>query len=250
MRLAPGLRLESHEEVGSTNSLAFERARAGDPGNLWIRADEQTQGRGRLGRDWSSPRGNLFASFLAIDPAPVSRVAELPLLAAVALSEAVDLATGAYQLARLKWPNDLLIEGAKLSGILLEAETLSDKRLAVVLGFGVNCVTHPELPQYPSTDLTALGYWVTAEQLLTHLAERLAFWLENWQQENGFSPVRAAWLARAAHLGQKITVRGSNEEVTGTFRDLNAQGHLVLKLDTGEERTIFAGDVFLPGLEP
>ncbi|WP_417680040.1 biotin--[acetyl-CoA-carboxylase] ligase [Roseibium sp.] len=247
---APGLRFEHHDTVGSTNTLAFERARAGDPGRLWISAGEQTQGRGRLGRDWASPRGNLFASHLLIDPGPANRLGELPLLAAVALAEAVDLETGAYHLAKLKWPNDLLIEGAKLSGILLEAETLPDKRLAVVLGFGVNCVSHPELSLYPSIDLTALGYRVTAEGLLAHLSTRLAHWLENWQKADGFLPVRAAWLARAAHLGQKITVRNASDEISGTFLDLNTQGHLVLRLDSGEPRTIYAGDVFLPDLKP
>lgn len=179
----------------------------------------------------------------------MERLGELPLLAAVALAEAVDKATGAHHLAKLKWPNDLLIDGAKLSGILLEAETLSDKRLAVVLGFGVNCVSHPQLSLYPSVDLTGLGYRVTAEGLLGHLSARLAEWLENWQKADGFLPVRAAWLARAAHLGQKITVRNASDEISGTFLDLNAQGHLVLGLDTGEQRTIFAGDVFLPGLK-
>jgi len=171
-------------------------------------------------------------------------------VAAVALAEAVDRATGAHHLAKLKWPNDLLVEGAKLSGILLEAETLADKRLAAVLGFGVNCVSHPELSLYPSVDLAALGYRVTAEGLLAHLSERLAERLENWQKADGFLPVRAAWLERAAHLGQKVTVRNASDEVSGTFLDLNAQGHLVLRLDNGDLRTIFAGDVFLPGLKP
>ena len=192
----------------------------------------------------------MFASVLLIDPAPANRIAELPLLAAVALSEAVDLATGAHHLAVLKWPNDLLVSGAKLSGILLEAETLADKRLAVVIGFGVNCVSHPELGLYPSTDLAGLGYRVSAETLLEHLSNRIAARLDPWRKPGGFQEIRKAWLARAAHLGQKITVRVSSEDVTGIFLDLDEQGHLVLRLDNGDQRTIFAGDVFLPGFEP
>jgi BirA family biotin operon repressor/biotin-[acetyl-CoA-carboxylase] ligase len=244
---APGFRLERHGSVGSTNSLAFDRARAGDKGQLWITAEAQTEGRGRRGRDWESPKGNLFASLLLIDPAPFKHVAELPLLAAIALAEAIDQAAGTHQLCRLKWPNDLLVGGAKLSGILLEAETVHDNRTAVVVGFGVNCACHPELGLYPSADLAGLGYRVSAEQMFQHLAERIAARLERWQSGKGFDEVRKAWLARAAHLGQKITVRIPDNEITGTFLDLDPQGHLVVGLDNGTVKTIFAGDVFLPG---
>ncbi|MCW1404500.1 biotin--[acetyl-CoA-carboxylase] ligase [Novosphingobium sp. MW5] len=162
---APDFRIEEHESVSSTNNLCFERARSGHAGGLWIRAQMQTEGRGRRGRDWQSPRGNLFASLLLIDPQPADRIGELPPVAAVALSEAVDKSAGTLQLVSLKWPNDLLVDGAKLSGILLEAETLGDGRQAVVIGFGVNCVSHPPLSLYEATDLRSLGFQVTAERL-------------------------------------------------------------------------------------
>lgn len=244
---APDFRFVELETVGSTNSLCFDKARQGDAGHLWIRADEQTTGRGRRGRDWSSPIGNMFASLLLIDPKPAERIGELPLAAAVALAEAVDKAAGTLQLVSLKWPNDLLVEGSKLSGILLEAETLNDGRQAVVLGFGVNCVSHPPLSLYQATDLRSLGYQVTAERLFECLAETLADNLSRWQQPGGFEGIRRAWLKRATHLGKTITVRTAQEEITGTFADLDARGHLVLKQDGGGERTIYAGDVFLPG---
>lgn len=216
---------------------------------MWIVAEEQTAGRGRRGRDWASNRGNLFASLLLSDPEPRDRIAELPLLAAVALAEAVDGAAGTHNLVSLKWPNDLLVEGAKLSGILLEAETTADGRRAVVLGFGVNCVSHPRTSLYPCIDLAALGYRVDAESLFYRLTGALQSWMNGWKQPDGFDAVRKTWLSRAAHLGQTITVRSAQEEFSGIFLDLNAQGHLVLGLEAGEEKTIFAGDVFLPGLK-
>jgi len=236
--------------VTSTSTLAFERARSGDPGGLWIVGREQTEGRGRRGRHWFSGRGNLYASLMLIDPEPAARIAELPLLAAVALSEAIDTTVGAHKLARLKWPNDLLVQGAKLSGILLEAETLTNGRQAVVLGFGVNVAVHPPESLYPCTDLHALGYRADPEMVFTHLSAAVSQWLGLWSQPAGFAKIREAWLSRAAHLGQHITVQNGPREVTGLFRDLDEKGHLVLSLDTGEQLTIYAGDVFLPGSKP
>ncbi|WP_428645148.1 biotin--[acetyl-CoA-carboxylase] ligase [Roseibium sp.] len=244
---APDFRVEEHESVGSTNSLCFDRARGGHSGNLWIRAGMQTEGRGRRGRDWESPSGNLFASLLLIDPQPSERIGELPLAAAVALADAVDKAAGTLQLVSLKWPNDLLVDGAKLSGILLEAEILSDGRQAVVLGFGVNCVSHPPLSLYPATDLRSLGFQVSAERLFDVLPGILADLLAAWRQPGGFGTIRRSWLSRAAHLGKPITVKTAQEDISGIFADLDERGHLVLKQDDGRQRTIYAGDVFLSG---
>ncbi|MEM5584980.1 biotin--[acetyl-CoA-carboxylase] ligase [Roseibium sp. AS2] len=244
---APDFRYEKHDSVGSTSSVCMTRAHSGDAGRLWIRADHQSEGRGRRGRDWSSPVGNMFASLLLIDPLPVDRIGELPLTAAVALARAVDKAAGTLQLVRLKWPNDLLVENAKLSGILLEAETLPDGRQAVVIGIGVNCVSHPDLTLYQATDLRSLGFQVTSEQMFECLTASMAELLAKGRQPGGFEFIRRAWLDRAAHLGKQITVKTARDEITGIFADLDAGGHLVLKLDDGRLRTLYAGDVFLPG---
>ncbi len=189
----------------------------------------------------------MFASVLLIDPAPMERIGELPLLSAVALAEAVDKAAGTHQLVSLKWPNDLLVDGAKLSGILLEAETLASGQLAAVMGFGVNCVSHPDPALYRATDLRSLGYQVSADRLFEALSETLASYLAIWQQPDGFDRIRKQWLKRAAHLGQQITVKAGQDEITGKFDDLDARGHLVLKEADGQKRTIYAGDVFLSG---
>ncbi|WP_417668986.1 biotin--[acetyl-CoA-carboxylase] ligase [Roseibium sp.] len=244
------MRVERHASVGSTNSLAFDRARSGDPGHLWIIAGEQTAGRGRRGREWASPTGNLFASYLMVSPEPRERMGELPLVTAVALAEAIDNCAGTYHMSKLKWPNDLLVDGAKLSGILLEAETMANGRTALVLGVGVNCVTHPEQSLYPCTDLASLGYRVSAQQLFDVFARGLHSWIETWRRTTGFEGVRKAWLSRAAHLGQTITVRNGSKDLTGVFDDLDSRGHLVLSLENGHRETIFAGDVFLQGSQP
>lgn len=244
---APDFLYEAHEIVGSTNALCLERAVSGHPGKLWIQAVIQTAGRGRRGRLWESPEGNLFASLLLIDPAPPERIGELPLLSAVALAEAVDKAAGTLQMVGLKWPNDLLVNGAKLSGILLEAETLKSGKLAAVMGFGVNCVSHPAPALYEATDLRSLGYQVSADRLFQALAGTLANYLAVWQQPGGFENIRRDWLKRAAHLGRQITVRAAQEDITGIFDDLDSRGHLVLRQEDGRKRTIYAGDVFLSG---
>lgn len=240
---APGFRFERHSALESTNTRAMDLARAGEVGGLWVLADVQTGGRGRRGRAWVSPKGNLFASVLLIDPGPRERLGELPMVAAVALAEAVDRAVGSIGLARLKWPNDLLVDGGKLSGILLEAQALSGGRTGVVCGFGVNVVAHPQIDAYATTDLTALGFRVSAEMMFERLAEQFALWLGHWQRD-GFEPVREAWMKRALRLGEKIAVRMGEELIEGRFAEIDERGQMVLVLGNGNRKTISAGDVF------
>lgn len=243
---AVGFFVEKHRTVGSTNTKCFERAREQEANKLWVIADEQTQGRGRRGREWHSPSGNLYASLLLVDVDPAERVGELPLLAAVALAEAVEETIGAFNLVKLKWPNDLLVDGAKLAGILLEAERLADGRQVLAIGFGVNCSSHPMgLTLYDATDLRSLGYAFDIQRLFNTLAAGIAQRLEDWRQPGGFRNVRQAWVKRSAHLGKAVTVVNGSSETTGIFRDLDESGHLVLQLDNAELKTFYAGDVFL-----
>lgn len=226
-------------ETGSTNADLLALARSGVEEGLWLRAERQTAGRGRQGRAWESPVGNFYGSTLVrlrpTDPDP----ATLGFVAAVALEQVV---TGLSPTASavLKWPNDLLIVGAKLSGILLErAED------AVVVGIGVNLVHHPDLSDRPTTSLAAHGVRVGAEAFAEMLADSFARWLERWRGE-GFAPVRQRWLARAHPAGTALTVRlpdGAVEQ--GLFDGLNADGALILRLAEGARRVIHAGDVFL-----
>ena len=222
----------------------MRRARAGDPGNLWIAAREQTKGRGRQGRAWMSPAGNLAASLLLIDPAPMSLAPQLGFVAGVALARTVRGLGLAANRAELKWPNDLVVDGAKLSGLLLEASQLPDGRLACVVGFGVNIAAHPPGLPYPATSLAEMGVETTAEALLAALAENMALWLERWQGGAEFDHIRSAWLEHAAGRDRNIRIVSAGRELEGIFRGVDATGQLMLETKNGRE-TIAAGDVFL-----
>jgi BirA family biotin operon repressor/biotin-[acetyl-CoA-carboxylase] ligase len=216
-------------QTGSTNDDVAALAREGAPEGTWLRADRQTGGKGRQGRAWQSPPGNLYASTLVRlgpgdPPAPT-----LALVAAVALHEVVaPHAPG----ARIKWPNDLLVDGAKLAGILLERQ--ND---AVILGFGVNLAHHPENLDRPATSLRPP---IAPDPFLAHLSAGFASWLARWRSE-GLAPVRTAWLAAAHPIGAALTAGGAR----GTFDGLDESGALRLRLEDGALKIIHAGDVFL-----
>lgn len=230
-------------ETGSTNAdlVALARAGSGEDG-LWLRAERQTAGKGRQGRAWDSPSGNLYASTLVRlspgDPPPPT----LALVAAVALEEVVRAVLPPERARQLylKWPNDLLLAGAKLSGILLER---ADDW--VVIGIGVNVAFHPILTDRTTTSLDAEGGAIDAASLLERLAEMLAAWLHHWRHD-GLAPVVARWRERAHPGGTPLVARlPDGEAVEGTFETLDASGALVLRLADGTHRAIHAGDVFL-----
>jgi BirA family biotin operon repressor/biotin-[acetyl-CoA-carboxylase] ligase len=247
MALPSGFRHEAHDVVTSTSAEAFARARAGDPGNLWVTAREQNAGRGRRGRGWTTGRGNLAASLLLIDPAPAAIAATVSFVAGVALHQAVVDLVGPAVAERLalKWPNDLLLDREKVSGILIEGEKLAGGAFAVIVGIGVNCVSHPEIAgAYPATDFAARGLAIEAESLFAHLAQRMAAELARWDGGTGFDAIRAAWLARAGGVGEPIRVNLPERSIEGRFADIDDAGRLILMHDDGRRETISAGDVF------
>jgi BirA family biotin operon repressor/biotin-[acetyl-CoA-carboxylase] ligase len=220
-------------ETGSTNDDLAALAAAGAAEGLWLRADRQTGGKGRQGRAWQSPPGNLYASTLVRLRPNDPPAATLALVAAVALHETVRPEAPA---ARIKWPNDLLVDGAKLAGILLERQ--DD---AVVIGFGVNLAFHPDLADRPATSLTALaGRAPGPHAFLTRFAPIFEAWLGRWRAD-GLAPIRAGWLAAAHPVGTPI----ATGDVRGTFDGLDESGALRLRLPDGALRMIHAGDVFL-----
>jgi BirA family biotin operon repressor/biotin-[acetyl-CoA-carboxylase] ligase len=246
MKLAPaavdaGVGLIACETLGSTNSEALARARAGATGPLWITARTQTAGRGRRGRTWVSEPGNLYATLLLTDPAPPERATQLSFVAALAVHGAI-AACAPPLAARLafKWPNDLLLDHAKLAGILIEAE--GTRPLMVAVGIGVNCRHHPAATEFPATDLAAAGAGVAVEELFWALSVAMVDRLRQW--EEGFAGIRASWLAHAGGLGGELTARLGARELTGRFETLDETGRLLLRLPDGALEPIAAGEVF------
>ena len=237
-----GVRYLRFDTLGSTNAEALARVRAGERGPLWIVAAEQTAGRGRRGAAWVSKPGNLYATLLLTEPSPKASAPQLSFVAALALHDAV--AASAPQLGpvlKLKWPNDLLLGGAKLAGILIEGE--SDPAFAVAIGMGVNCAHHPEGTAYPATDLAGAGALVEPAALMNALAAALARRLAQWAQGQGFAAIRADWLKRAAGLGADIRVRLPEREFSGRFEGLDENGRLLV-VEGGAIVTVGAGEVF------
>ena len=238
-----GWRVIRFDAIDSTNEEARRRAIAGDPGRLWIVASEQRAGRGRRGRTWISPRGNLYASALLIDPCQHALAPQLGFVAGVALAEAAE-DVGATQ-ARLKWPNDLLSGGRKCAGLLLEGVTLAEGRLACVVGVGVNCASAPEDVGYPAAILADRGGRpASADELLPRLIARFEQALSRWRAGASFAAIRSAWLDRAAGLGERIRVAGARGARDGTFAGLDADGRLLFRGERGIE-TIEAADLWI-----
>jgi BirA family biotin operon repressor/biotin-[acetyl-CoA-carboxylase] ligase len=237
-----GVRLISHDEIESTNAEALRVARLGERGPLWITATRQIRGRGRRGRAWVSEGGNLYASLLLNDPAPARNWPELSFVAALAVHDAVSvLAPALGPRLAIKWPNDLLLAGAKFAGILIEGE--GGDGGWVVVGIGVNCVSHPAVTDYPACDLAAAGVQVGPQPLFAALSSKMLERLAQWRGGHGFSSIRSDWQARAAGLGEEIRLGVADGVVCGRFEGLDAAGHLVLALAGGGREVIAAGDV-------
>ena len=254
---AEGYRLEAFATVGSTNALAIERAREGDPGRLWLVSKRQEAGRGRRGRAWETPEGNLAATLLLVPAFELKIAATLGFVAGLALADALTavlpgrkvgvgldggapLSGGRFE---LKWPNDVLADGAKLSGILLESAMLDEKRFALAIGIGVNVVAHPQDTPYPATSLAALGSGCDAERLFLALSDA---WVENarvWNEGRGLAAIRERWLRRAAGLGSQVAVRAEGRVVRGVFETIDEECRFVIREDDGGAVAIAAGDV-------
>jgi len=228
--------------VDSTNAQALRLARAGERGPLWIVAKEQSAGRGRRGRAWISPGGNLYATLMLTDPAPATAAPQLGFVASLALHDAA-VATAPALASRLalKWPNDLLCAGRKIAGILIEGE---GEPVVVAVGIGVNCRRHPDATELPATDFATEGIEVEAATLFDHLAAAMQARLTLWNRGAGFAGIRAGWLSRALGLGQAIRVRLADRETTGCFETIDDAGRLVLRAANGEVEAVAAGDVF------
>lgn len=232
-----GYSKQVHAELDSTNEEARRQAEAGVAGPLWIMAERQTAGRGRRGRAWHVPPGNLAATLLLRPQASQAVSGQLSFAAALAVADmAVRFAPQAD--IAVKWPNDVLADGKKLAGILLEGG-----RGWLAVGIGINLAGHPEGTEFPATSLAGLGVAPPSpEEALTVLAARFAHWYDLWMQ-SGFECLRTAWLARAKGVGAPIRARLPQETRMGVFEGIDASGALLLN-EGGSVRAISAGEVF------
>lgn len=241
--LASGSSVEVFDTLDSTSLEAKRRVAAGAVGPLWIIALKQTGGYGRRGSAWTQEEGDVAATFLFEPRAAPERLPELSFVAALAVWDAVRrYAPGAD--IEVKWPNDILVGGGKIAGLLLELITSPNGPL-IALGVGVNVVSEPKNLAYPAARLID---WAKSapepRRFVETLDESFAAWLAIWRRE-GFSAIREAWLQRANGLGERIKVRLENETIEGEFVDLDLSGALILEC-AGERRAIAAGAVLPP----
>ncbi len=235
------------DSLDSTNTHALRLAPV-TPGPAWILAYEQTAGKGRRARPWVSPRGNFHATLLLHPKEPASQVALRSFAAALALRDALVTLTDLPQAFSLKWPNDVLLNGGKLAGILLESTASGAGVAHLAIGTGVNLIAAPDASLVeegalrPVSLLGETGLRVEPEVFLTHLAAAYALWEESFTTQ-GFAPLRAAWLAHAARLGQTIRARTGHTTHHGTFETIDASGALILRI-AQDTLAIPAAEVF------
>ena len=237
-------------DVGSTNDEAQRRAAEGVAHGTVITARSQDRGRGRYRRHWVSPVGNLYTSIILRPPVEVAAAGQLGFVTALAIADLVAALLPAAEIG-LKWPNDVLLAGAKVSGVLLESTLTADGRIdAVIVGAGVNLISHPRDTLFPAGDLRAAGAGTVAPTAALSLyVTAFARWYHVWLTD-GFAAVRRCWLDRAAGLNAPLAVRLDDETVSGVFEDVDTAGALVLRLPGGQRRTITTGDVFWPSGVP
>ena len=241
-----GYRLVSYDQLDSTNDEAKRLAESGEPEGTVVLARSQRRGRGRYGRVWHSAPANLYLS-VVLRPACLPAVAaELSFAASLALADTLTslLPNGGAALA-FKWPNDVMINRRKVSGILLETETTGDQQLIwVILGLGLNIASHPDDVAVPATSLIDQGVEASApEDIAAAFCQQFKAWYDRWTDE-GFPPLRTAWLARATGIGERMTVRIADRSVDGVAVAFDERCALVLETDAGDRFTVTAGDIF------
>lgn len=242
---AAGFSLVSLQSVDSTNRLALDLAVQAGANRTWVISEVQRAGRGRDGRDWVSPSGNLYASLLLVAPCATADTPKLGFVAGVALAETVRALLPGEDI-RLKWPNDLVVGGAKLAGMLLEGRDIGGGRMAVAIGIGLNIAEAPALPDRPTTSLAALGSHSDRREVLRDLSDRMAERLRVFAGGAGFFAIREAWNGLSLPRGTAMGVRMGGGLVEGRFGGIDGEGRLSLETAAGLVQ-ISAGDVFLTG---
>jgi BirA family biotin operon repressor/biotin-[acetyl-CoA-carboxylase] ligase len=234
------------DEVDSTNAEARRRAEAGETGPLWIAARRQTAGRGRRGRAWESDRANLTATLLQLTQKSPAEAAQVTFIAALAAADLLD-AFAPSALVSIKWPNDVLLDGRKVSGVLIESGQ-AERGLWLAVGIGVNLARAPQAVERPATCIAEhlradVARAPSPEAALAVLSQAFAAWIERWETL-GFEPILDAWRARARGLDGPCVARLGHETISGQAEGVEADGALRLRLADGTLRRVSAGDVF------
>lgn len=243
--------LLSYDELDSTNEEARRLAEGGGAHGAVVWARRQTQGRGRMGREWISEEGNLFCSLLLAPGCDIQTASQLSFVAAVAAVETIGPILPDGGDLSCKWPNDILLNGKKLGGILLESFETADMNPGkngmvrwVVVGLGMNIDTCPADADFPATFIKEAGVEiVSAKIVLSRFIHHFITAYDLWSKK-GFAPIRKAWMEHAWRLGEEMTVRLPGETLKGTFEEIDNTGRLVLKVAKGKKVTVSAGDVF------
>ena len=244
-KLPPGFNLVLLKSVESTNDEARRRAEDGAPEGTLIQARTQTGGRGRRGRSWESPVGNLYMSLILRPDCPAAAGLGLSFVSAIAMCDTIGSVMPPMVTVTAKWPNDILINGRKVAGILLESASGTAGKLRwLVVGVGVNIEQFPTNTQYPATSLYFEGATnIEPAEVLGGFTRYFKRWFDIWKDE-GFSPIRNAWLQRAAGLGEMLEIRLPDEMFVGRFLDIDESGSLLVELENGDIRSVTTGDVF------
>lgn len=244
--LPPGWTAVAFGEIDSTNAEAMRRAAAGERGPLYITATHQTGGRGRSGRTWTSAIDSLAATLLMAPGSPLAALPQLSLVAGIAAHQVISdaLPTVSRAECRLKWPNDVLIGGAKVCGVLVESAVLGSDAVAAI-GIGINVGATPQLADRTAAALAPHGAATGVAALRTALARSLARWLDVWAAGANFTSVRRSWLGRAGPLGELMTIHAGSETVIGRFAGLDPDGSLIIDDQSGTRRKFSFGDVAL-----
>lgn len=237
------------EETSSTNTLCMEYALAGEPGDLWITAETQLKAKGSRGRHWQCQKGNLFASLLLTDPCDKSRLSDLTFIAAISVREAIEEYSHHQNAIQVKWPNDVMLNGRKCSGILLESVHQQDMA-SVVIGIGVNCQHFPGETLHQATSLFAEGVEVSSNAFFLNLSRKMAGNIALWNNGENFPAIRQKWLDHAYRLGETISVHMPGQDAQeGYFASIDDNGYMLLELFDGTVKQISTADIFFKKTE-
>ncbi len=242
--LPKGFDLQLFLSIDSTNMEAARKIELGAKGGLWIKAEEQSNGRGRGDRMWISKPGNLYASLIYEIGENIRDAGHLSFITALAVRDTI-IECIPNKNIKCKWPNDILVSGKKISGILLESGPNKTEGINyIIIGVGINIDHHPKLTSYEATHINEqTKQKCSHSEVFTMLAERMNYWLLFWK-EKGFDPIRESWLGSAIGIGEEIIVKTMSNQLIGRFVGLERDGALMLEVD-GKIKTIHSGDVFL-----